>query len=323
MRGHGRMRDGANDVFVSKMNPGGTSLVWSTYIGGSGGDFAFGLDVDDAGAAYIGGRTDSTDFPTTAGALQTTYGGGTSDGFVTKLSPNGTSLVYSTFIGGEGIDRGEIPEQEFDVEVDAAGVAYLVGTTLSSDFPTTPGADDTTLAGVRDPVIVRLSADGSQLLYSSFLGGIDFDFGMGIALGGAGAVYVCGRTHSADFATTGFGVVTGVHAYLAKLQFAPSPGAGADTIGFYQESTGVYFLKNTNASGPADLAFTFGGGGVGVVPITGDWDGDGDDTVGLYATANGTYFLANTNASGPAALTFSFGPGGAGTVPLGGDWDGA
>ena len=99
-------------------------------------------------------------------------------------------------------------------------------------------------------------------------------------------------------------------------------GAGTDTIGVYATATGAFFLRNTNSSGGADLVFTFGPGGAGVVPLSGDWDGDGDDTAGVYIQSTGTFFLRNTNSAGGADITVNFGPVGANFIPITGDWDG-
>ena len=116
-------------------------LVYSSYLGGSGGDVGLGLAVDSAGSAYLTGYTTSADFPTTAGAFDTTYNGGDDDAFVTKLDASGAALGYSTYLGGSGGEYG------YDVAVDGAGSAYVTGYTNSTDFPTTPGAFDTTSNG--------------------------------------------------------------------------------------------------------------------------------------------------------------------------------
>src|SRR5205814_8754446 len=125
---------GAGDAFVTKLNPTGSALVYSTYLGGSSSDAGSGIAVDAAGNAYVTGGTGSTDFPTTIGAFQTTKGGGFRDAFVTKLNPTGSALVYSTYLGGSGDDYG------YGIALDALGNAYVTGGTGSTDFPTTPGA---------------------------------------------------------------------------------------------------------------------------------------------------------------------------------------
>ncbi len=146
---------GSFDAFVTKLNPTGTALVYSTYLGGTSEDFGEGIAVDTAGNAYVTGSTTSTNFPTTAGAFQTTYGGGDYDAFVTKLNPTGTALVYSTYLGGTGLDEGSA------IAVDTAGNAYVTGTTSSADFPTTAGALQTTYGGGDYDAFVAKFALGS------------------------------------------------------------------------------------------------------------------------------------------------------------------
>ena len=171
---------GAWDVFVSKLNESGTALVYSTYLGGSGLDRAYVIAVDHNGNAYVTGYTEGP-FPTTPGAVQATHGGGIADAFVTKLNATGTALVYSTYLGGNG-----------DV--------YVTGGT-EGGFPTTPDALQTIDAGGRDAFVTRINASGTALLYSTYLGGVTDDSGVGIALDGSGNVYVAGYT-GGSFPTT-------------------------------------------------------------------------------------------------------------------------
>jgi hypothetical protein len=188
----------ARDAFVTKLNPTGSGLVYSTYLGGGGGngeDDAFGIAVDTAGNAYVTGLTTSTDFPTTPGAFQTTLRGGL-DVFVTKLNPTGSGLVYSTYLGGS---EGELG---LAIAVDTLGNAYVTGDTLSFDFPTTPGAFQTTFSGVFDAFVTKLNPTGTGVVYSTYLGGSDGDVGVGIAVDTAGNTYVTGATQSTDFPTT-------------------------------------------------------------------------------------------------------------------------
>ena len=126
---------------MTKLNPTGSALVYSTYLGGSDTDAAFGIAVDTVGNAYVTGDTRSTNFPTTLGAFQTAVGG--FDAFVTKLNPTGSALVYSTYLGGSGVDDGH------GIAVDAVGNAYVTGTTTSPNFPTTAGAFQTASRGDR------------------------------------------------------------------------------------------------------------------------------------------------------------------------------
>src|SRR5439155_5662851 len=149
-------------------------LLYSSYLGGSGDDWGHAIALDAAGSAYLTGYTFSADFPTTAGAFDTTYNGEI-DAFVTQLSASGAALVYSTYLGGIGIEIG------YGIAVDAAGSAYLNGDTNSADFPTTAGAFDTTYNGAEDVFVTKLDASGAALVYSSYLGGSDSDQGYSIA----------------------------------------------------------------------------------------------------------------------------------------------
>jgi len=149
--------------------------------------------VDGRGRAYVTGQTGSG-FPTTPGAFDTTFNGGFQDAFVTKLNGRGSALVYSTFLVGTSDDFGlGIAVRE--------GRAYVTGDTSSADFPTTPGAFDTTRTGEQDAFVTKLNARGSALVYSTFLGGRRDDLGLGIAVR-EGRAYVTGQTDSPNFPTT-------------------------------------------------------------------------------------------------------------------------
>jgi hypothetical protein len=192
-------RQGGFDVFVSKLNPAG-SLVYSTFLGGGADDFGYGIAVDATGNAYVAGKTYSTNFPTTAGAFQTAMGGGPGggldDAFVAKLNPAGSALVYSTYIGGSGNDAAS------GVAVDASGNASITGDTLSTNFPTTPGAFQTTEGGFDDAFYTKLNPAGTALVYSTYLGGSNDEAGCGIVLDTAGNAYVAGWTTSSNFPIT-------------------------------------------------------------------------------------------------------------------------
>jgi hypothetical protein len=183
--------DVSHDAFVVKLNQNGSSLVYGTFIGGSGWDEGRGISVDGGGNAYVTGYTYSSDFPTTSGAFDTSLDDG--DAFAVKLDPNGSSLVYGTFIGGSYYDLG------YGIAVDGGGNAYVTGYTPSSDFLTTSGAFDRSHNGYQDAFVVKLDPDGSSLVYGTFIGGSDYERGYGIAVDREGNAYVTGYTYSSDF----------------------------------------------------------------------------------------------------------------------------
>jgi hypothetical protein len=186
---------GNTDVIVTKLNASGSGLVYSTYIGGSDDEKGSGIAVDGSGNAYVTGWTYSTDYDVTPGAFQTTKGLYFDDVFVTKLNANGSGLVYSTYIGGNGIDYGSA------IAVDGSGNAYVTGATGSTDYDVTPGAFQTTNVGL-DVFVTKLNASGSGLVYSTYIGGSSTDEGYGIAIDGSGNAYVMGTTLSTNYAVT-------------------------------------------------------------------------------------------------------------------------
>ena len=187
---------GANDAFVAKLNTTGTAAVYSTYLGGAREDYGRGIALDANANAYVAGSTDSFDFPTTPGVYRRTFAGGWDDPFVTKLNAAG-GLVFSTYLGGSRDDRAS------GIAVDASGRAYVVGTTLSLDFATTPGAFQRTYGGgAYDGYVLKLNTTGATLLYATYLGGSELDYGQGIVLDDGGNAYVTGTTYSTNFPTT-------------------------------------------------------------------------------------------------------------------------
>jgi hypothetical protein len=187
-----------SDTFVTKLNRRGTALLYSTYLGGSSFDPGRAIAVDKAGHAYVLGDTGSPDFPTTPGSFQPTFGGGNVDVYLTKLNRTGTALVYSTYLGGSGVDFTDVNS----LAVDDKGNAYAAGLTDSPNFPTTPGAFQTALAGAEDSFVTKLNTRGTALIYSTYVGGSGFDAYEGIAVDKAGSAYLTGHTDSPDFPTT-------------------------------------------------------------------------------------------------------------------------
>ncbi len=184
-----------SDGFVSKLSADGTSLVYSTFLGGSHEDFGTSIALDTGGNAYVTGYTQSTDFPTTPGSFDPSDNGNP-DGFVTKLNAAGAGLVYSTYMGGFAFDVCDA------IALDSAGNVYVTGRTDSSDFPISPGTYDNSISANGDAFAAKLSATGASLVYGTFLGGSGFDRGRGIAVDAAGNAYVTGNASSPDFPTT-------------------------------------------------------------------------------------------------------------------------
>jgi uncharacterized repeat protein (TIGR01451 family) len=184
---------GTHDAFVTKIDTtqsGDASLVYSTYLGGDRDDHGYGLALDESGNAYVTGYTESSDFPT-----QNNYQGDqpAMDAYVTKLNPAGNALVYSTYLGGNYSDWGQ------DITLDDAANAYVTGYTQSTDFPTQNRYQGDQPA--TDAFVTKLNTSGDALVYSTYLGGSDDDYGQGIAVNGSGYTFVAGYTESSDFPT--------------------------------------------------------------------------------------------------------------------------
>jgi hypothetical protein len=290
---------GSWDIFVTKLNATGTDLVYSTYIGGSGGDGGFGIAVDGSGYAYVTGYTSSTDYDVTPGAFQTTNGG-IRDVFVTKLNATGTALVYSTYIGGSGEDYG------YGIAVDGSGNAYVTGYTWSTDYDVTPGAfqttKSTTILSERDVFVTKLNATGTALVYSTYLGGSDWDFGNAIAVDGSGNAYVTGYTLSTDYDVT-------------PGAFQPTKGGGRDVFVTKLNATGTDLVYSTYIGGSGeDRGNAIAVDGSGNAYVTGSAGSGYDVTPGAFQTTyrgNLDVFVTKLNATG-TALVYSTYIGGSG-----------
>ncbi len=197
---------GNGDAFISKFNPGGGTLAYSTYLGGSGADSANALAVDPKGDAFVTGQTTSSNFPispksspsspTTVEPFQPSYAGN-GDAFVAELPSTGDALTYSSYLGGSGADFGQ------GIAFDASGNAYVTGSTQSPDFPIPVGTTpfQATLAGSSDAFVTKVNFSGTALLYSTYLGGSEADTGQGIQVDSTGNAYVAGYTFSTNFPT--------------------------------------------------------------------------------------------------------------------------
>jgi len=272
---------GKTDIFVLKLAADGSSLLFSTFVGGGGYESGQSLALDGAGQAVVTGSTSSSNFPTTPGAYDTSYNGGSiytpSDSFVFKLAADGGSLLFSTFVGGSS------DESSRSLALDGAGQAVITGVTDSSDFPTTPGAYDTSFNGDDDVFVLKLAADGGSLLYSTFVGGSANEQGSAVALDGAGQAVVTGWTNSADFPTT--------------------PGA-------YDTSHNIHydvFVMKLAADGGSLVYSTFVGGSYADMGNALALDGDGQAFVTGYTASEGfpTTYTADCSVSNVFVLKLS------------------
>ncbi|HMD97952.1 MAG TPA: SBBP repeat-containing protein [Terriglobia bacterium] len=260
---------GSSDAFVAELNAAGTGLVYSTYIGGTQADVGSAIAIDTSGSAYIVGTTYSTNFPVTTGAFQTLYGGngdenGNGDAFVAKLGPNGSSLVYASYLGGTGPDFGQ------GIAVDAAGNAYVTGSTQSFDFPTAspPGSsplqignDNCTVVNqietcTADAFVTKVNPTGTALVYSTYLGGSAANSGQAIAVDAQGDAYVTGYTNSTNFPTQ------------SALQSANAGGSDAFVSELSPGGSSLVFSTYLGGSGQ-DQAFGLALGPSGDIYITG------------------------------------------------------
>jgi hypothetical protein len=247
------------DGFVFKLNATGSTLVYSTYLGGTDIDSPRGIAVDGSGNAYVTGETGSIDFPTSAGAFQRTNHGA-NDVFVTKLNATGSALAYSTYLGGAQVDNGQ------RVRVDGAGNAYVLGFSSSTDFPTTAGAFQRTNRGGFDLTLTKLNSTGTNLVYSTYIGGAGSDDAGGLAVDAGGNAYVTGGSSSADYPTTagalqtanGGVVVTKVNPQGSALVYsARFGGSGDGAAGIALDASGNAWLAGTASAGFPTTADAF------------------------------------------------------------------
>jgi hypothetical protein len=271
------------DAFVTKLDPTGSTLVFSTYLGGVGQEAAYAIDLDGFGNVYVAGYA-SAGFPVTPGAFDEEFNG-IYDCFVTKLDPTGSSLLYSTYIGGNASDVS------WGLDVDGDGNAHICGQTNSASYPTTPSSFDPTYNGFYDGFVTKLDPAGVALVYSTFLGGTVHDRGCrDIEVDGDGSAYVTGATRSTNFPAT-------------PGAFQTTLGAGADAYAAKFDSTGSSLVYATYLGGAGDDEGRGieidGAGGAHVTGFTGSLDFP--VTSGSYdETANGDLdaFLATFDPTG-------------------------
>jgi hypothetical protein len=287
---------GDTDAFVTKLSADGSSLIYSTYLGGSNAEFAHGIAVDSSGSAYVTGETYSSDFPL-VNPYQSQNPSGS--GFVSKLSPDGSTLVYSTYLGGsvEGTTNS--------IAVDSNGEAIVAGRTYALDFPVVNAFQPSHAAdnGGGDAFVTKFSADGSFLIFSTYLGGNSNDMGQGIAVDPSGNIYVGGITGSSDFPTTpgayqtAFDAAAFESSFVSK--FSPSGAlvystylAGSETFAIATSSSGNAFV-----TGMADDFFPVTPGAFQTVPggaFVTEFDTTGSSLA--YSTFLGGNDIDNGNA---------------------------
>ena len=245
------------DAFVAKFSPDGSRLIYATFLGGSGNDEAHGIAVDASGNAVIAGRTSSHNFPLTTNALQTAFPSGllSTAGFVTKLNPDGSNLVYSTYFSGAS-DNTEIRA----LALDASGSPYIGGVTNSASFPATAGAFQTKIAGFSDGFAAKLNPQGNAVVYATYLGGSKDDQLSGLAVDTAGNAYLAGITFSTDFpgttaGTAGSGFVSKLNASGTALVYSKLlAGANVGAIALDRDNS----LLVTGGTLSQDFASTTG-----------------------------------------------------------------
>ena len=305
-------RSGTNtaDGFVARLNESGSALVYSTYLGGIGDDVILGLGLDSDGNAYVTGQTTSSAFPTTLNAFQRTRGSQLLDSFVTKVSPTGNTLVYSTYLGGNGDDAAQA------IAVGGDGSAYVTGYTLSTNFPIVNGFQRTYAAGVcvdqgflvpcYDAFVARVSPNGAALVYSTYLGGDGDDIANGIALDSLGNAYITGSTIS-----TNFPVAKALQATFGGLQdgFLTKLSANGASLVYSTYLGGqVYDSADAVAVSSAGEAFVVGGTESSDFPVL----------LSLQPLNGFNAFVLKMNAAGNA-LQYSTFLGGGGFAGIGGD----
>jgi hypothetical protein len=280
---------GGNDAFVTKFNPAGNTLAYSTFLGGDDNDYGFGIAVDGSGNAYVTGETFSTGFPVTGTAYQSSLTG-FGNAFVTKLSATG-GLAYSTYLGGTGSEVGK------SIAVDGSGNAYVAGDTNSGDFPVVGGFQGL-LNGTNNAFVSKIApttAGPAGLLYSTYLGGSVSDTPWGIAVDTTGAAYVAGETSSSDFPKTNASVLQGItDAFVTKINPGVS-GAASLVYSFFWGGTGSDSATGAIAVDTAGNSY-----------VAGNTDSTDFPTVTPFqATLNGftNAFVTKFNATGTAVYS--------------------
>jgi Beta-propeller repeat len=307
---------GGSDAFVTKLNPTGSGLIYSTYLGGSGADVGRGIAVDGAGNAYVTGSTTSTNFPVTANAFKSASGaGGTTEAFIARLNATGSALVYSSALVGVADASTRFGTA---IVTDALGNAYAVGLTQSRNLPTTPGVFQPNHGNSGEPFqngppdldafIAKFNTNGSgtsSLVYCSYLGGQAQDDAADIALDTQGNAYVVGETFSANFPTTPGALQTSLRGPMDGFVTKVNPTASALVYSTYLGGSTIGGGSGTDhASGIALDSL----GNAYVTGFTGSTDFP--ITAGAYQTSllgsQGDAFVTKLNAAGTGLVYSTF-----------------
>ena len=292
---------GLEDAFVAKLNPAGSGLVYSTYLGGSGSDTGSDLALDSEGYAYVVGSTSSPELSTLEGT----------NVFVTKLNPSGGERSYFAVLGGSGDDIG------YSIALDGGNNAYITGSSDSTNF-TTVSPLQTNLGGLQDAFVAKLNPLGSSLIYSTFLGGVGNDSGFGIAVDNVGAAYAAGFTNSANFVSespyggSGDAFVAKISDPAGHAQF-DYDGDGKSDISVFRPANGGWFIQRSTAG---IYGVVLGDANDKIAPA--DYDGDGKTDVAIYRPSEGNWYVLNS--SNGLLTTQHFGL--AADIPVAGDFDG-
>ncbi len=304
-----RTLQGGQTSFITKFSPNGASLIYSTFLAAV--DQLSGIALDSSGNAYVTGATQQTTFPTTAGAFKTTLADGFQNAFVTKLNPAGSTLVYSTFVGANVRSLTPPQDRANAIAIDSSGNAYITGQTVSQNFPVTSGAFQTLASSSRDAFVTKLNANGTALIYSTYLGGGNNDVGTGIAVDATGNAYVTGSFEDVDnsdfpvtlnaFLPAGVGGFA-IRSFLTKINPSGTALVYSTSLTRRNDSNGAGVAVDSTGS-----AYVVGGEGTGaaysvnaVQPVS-----RGNDAYILKMNPAGTALTYSTSFGGNSGSTGS------------------